>query len=318
MLVMGVYAPSVGYGFVYEDANDFQTSFRAWPGVSSFLQDARHLPFRSLTALSRYADVEAFGLDPWGFHLSNVAWHAVNVVGLLAIAWRVIGPLGAVMAAAIFAVHPIQVEAVAYVSSRAELVSVAGVLLALWAASVGSVAGAVVGLVCAVLGKETALVAWGLVPLWAWWTRAAFPVKGWLVAGAPVALIGVWAAVRLSGLPALDLAHLGETSASVVRLVGLVIVPWGFAIDHDWAAVPAIWQAASALGIGIVSCVAFVTPRHWLSFAWLWALVALAPRFVMVGVEGLHEHHFYLVMVGGCLGAGYFLAHNAPRRLSWV
>jgi MFS family permease len=77
------------------------------------------------------------------------------------------------------------------------MVAVPEMLLVLWATSAGSFAGAWLGVVVATLGKETSVVAWGLVPLWAAWTQPAFPLKKWSLAGVPLGLVGAWAAWRI-------------------------------------------------------------------------------------------------------------------------
>ena len=77
-----------------------------------------------------------------------------------------------------------------WVALRRPKSTVAIGLLALLSASLGSFAGAVVAVVVASVTKETAGVAWALVPLWAAWTRAAFPVKRWLIVAAIGLLIG--------------------------------------------------------------------------------------------------------------------------------
>jgi protein O-mannosyl-transferase len=106
-------------------------------------------PFRPLVNLSYALDHRFWGLDPFGYHLTSLALHVLNVAlffGLAAAlardrtAW---GPrqatagqpsarLAAFAAAALFAVHPLMTEAVGYASGRPEVLCGTFVLLSLW------------------------------------------------------------------------------------------------------------------------------------------------------------------------------------------
>ena len=315
--VLVVYGPTLGYPFVYEDLND-EGLFLAAPSWETFEISARLAPGRTLTKATYVVNQWLFGAEnPAGFHAFNVGLHLASVFLLWALARRVWAWPAALLAAGLFAVHPLQVEAVAYVSGRGDVVAACGVLLALWATSAGSVAGAGLGVVVAALGKETAIVAWGLVPLWATWTRAPFPVKRWLWTAAPALAIGVWVSQRMLVPVALDLPQITETATSIWRMVGLFWLPVGFTIDHDWQGVPLVWQAGAAgLSVGLtLYAVTFGWRRSWVALAWLWTVLALAPRFVVPVTEGLHEHHFYVPMIGWCLCAGGWLQETSAGRL---
>jgi protein O-mannosyl-transferase len=112
-------------------------------------------PFRPLVNLSYALDHHWWGVDPLGYHLTNVALHALNVAlffGLAAAlasdrtAWgprrQTAGPLpsphlAAFAAAALLAVHPVMTEAVGYASGRPEVLCGTFVLLAVWCAHRG-------------------------------------------------------------------------------------------------------------------------------------------------------------------------------------
>lgn len=317
MAVLVAYGPTLGYPFVYEDLND-PTRFLSQPDLWTTLSDARLNPLRLLTQLSYYANKMLFGAEnPVGFHAFSVGLHLAAVALLGALALRLWSPPAALLAAGLFALHPLQAEAVAYVSSRGDMVAACGVLLALRATSAGSFAGAWLGVVVASLGKETAIMAWWLVPLWAAWTQASFPMKRWLISGVPVALVAGVMLVKLRQPVALDPMQVAETFTSIWRMVGLLAVPVGFTIDHDWQGVP-LWLQAAALGasVGVTLASALAwRARPWWALAWLWTVVALAPRFVVPTVEGLHEHHFYVPMIGWCLCAGGWLHEHSAGRL---
>ena len=87
-----------------------------------------------LSWLSHMLDVQLFGLDPGAHHLVNVAFHALNaclVLAALHAVTRDFWPSAAV--ALLFAVHPINVESVAWIAERKNLLSTTFWLLAMWA-----------------------------------------------------------------------------------------------------------------------------------------------------------------------------------------
>ena len=73
-----------------------------------------------------------WGLQPFGYHLTSLLLHALNVVLAYAVARRLLGSRsGALVAALVFAVHPLQVEAVVWVAGRKTLLCSSFALLAL-------------------------------------------------------------------------------------------------------------------------------------------------------------------------------------------
>jgi tetratricopeptide (TPR) repeat protein len=86
--------------------------------VSSFLVGNYH----PLTVLSLAIDYAVYGLDPGGFHLTNIVIHASNVVLVFAFLQLLTGNLVASFIAALFfAIHPVHVESVAWISERKDV-----------------------------------------------------------------------------------------------------------------------------------------------------------------------------------------------------
>ena len=97
-----------------------------------------------LTWISHMADVQFFGTNPRGHHVVSVVLHAFNVVLLFFVLRRATGcVMRSAVVAALFAVHPLNVECVAWVAERKSLLSMFFLLLALaaygWYASKRSV-----------------------------------------------------------------------------------------------------------------------------------------------------------------------------------
>lgn len=77
-----------------------------------------------LTLVSHMLDVQLYGLNPKGHHFTSLLLHLANVLLLFAVLHRMTGrPLRSAAVAALFAVHPLRVESVAWVAGRKDLVS---------------------------------------------------------------------------------------------------------------------------------------------------------------------------------------------------
>jgi hypothetical protein len=79
-------------------------------------------------------DVQLYGLNPRGHHLSNVLFHTANILLLFWLLHYMTGALWrSALVAALFALHPINVESVAWVSERKNVLSTFFWMLTLWA-----------------------------------------------------------------------------------------------------------------------------------------------------------------------------------------
>ena len=69
-------------------------------------------------------DCQLYGLKPWGYHLTNVLLHAATAILLFLVLRRMTGDLWpSALVAAVFAVHPLRVESVAWVAERKDVLS---------------------------------------------------------------------------------------------------------------------------------------------------------------------------------------------------
>jgi Flp pilus assembly protein TadD len=87
-----------------------------------------------LTWMSHMLDCQWFGLRPGGHHLTSVLLHAANAMLLFVVLRRMTGALWRpALVAALFGLHPLHVESVAWVAERKDVLSTFFVMLALWA-----------------------------------------------------------------------------------------------------------------------------------------------------------------------------------------
>jgi tetratricopeptide (TPR) repeat protein len=113
--------PHVGTGLNIENARwAFANAYRATGGP--------------LTWLSHMLDVELYGLDPGAHHITNIAIHGAASLAALWALWTLTGALGpSAFVAALFAIHPMHVESVAWISERKDVLSAFFWFASLWA-----------------------------------------------------------------------------------------------------------------------------------------------------------------------------------------
>lgn len=139
VLTIALYLPALRNGFINFDDPDYVTgNAHVLRGLSwenfrwAFGTDNPAANWHPLTWLSHMSDVQAFGLNPLGHHLINILLMAVDVVLLFLFLAGTTGRLWRSAAvAAVFAVHPLNVEAVAWVAERKQVLSLLFMFLAL-------------------------------------------------------------------------------------------------------------------------------------------------------------------------------------------
>jgi protein O-mannosyl-transferase len=133
LLVLGtvaLYWPAMRCDFItfddpeYVTANPHVQGGLNWESVKWAFFNPVSANWHPLTVLSHMLDCQLFGLKPYGHHLVNVLWHALNVALIFALLRRLTGATWrSLLAAALWAVHPLRVESVAWVSERKDVLS---------------------------------------------------------------------------------------------------------------------------------------------------------------------------------------------------
>ena len=123
-VVLGFYNQVIHNGFVNYDDNGYITdnphvqAGLTWATVKWAFTTYAQANWHPLTWLSHALDFRLFGLNPAGHHYGNVLLHAANVVLLFLLLQSVTKfPWRSLMVAALFALHPINVESVAWAAS---------------------------------------------------------------------------------------------------------------------------------------------------------------------------------------------------------
>ena len=130
LVTLATYWPARHYDFVDYDDDDYVFNnpvVRAgltWPGFAWAFVDQHNSNWHPLTWLSHMADCQLFGLNPGATHLENVLFHCTNTALLLLLLETMTGAFWrSAFVAALFALHPLRVESVAWISERKDVLS---------------------------------------------------------------------------------------------------------------------------------------------------------------------------------------------------
>lgn len=138
-VTVAVYSPAIGHSFVVLDDREYVTAnphirSLGWETVKWAFTSTDAANWHPLTWLSHAVDYGLFGLSPAGHHLDSVLIHALNAVLLFLLLYWLTKRTGlSLLVAALFAVHPLNVESVAWVAERKNVLSTLFFLLALGA-----------------------------------------------------------------------------------------------------------------------------------------------------------------------------------------
>jgi len=335
-----LYVPTLSSAFLnYDDpayitANAHVLQGLSWKNVVWAFTATVEANWHPLTWLSHMTDVQLFGTNPRGHHAVNVLLHALNVVLLFLILTRATGHLQrSALVAALFAVHPLNVECVAWVAERKSLLSMLFLLLALaaygWYANKRSWERYWVLVLLFALGlaaKPMVVTLPILLLLWDYWplqriasnseASADRPVLFWLLAekiplfalSAASSWITLYAQNSGGALGSTELLPLGiriENGVySYVAYVGKGIWPSRLAVfyPHPEGSLP-IWKVFMAgllIATGTVLACRYRKNRGYLFTGWLWYLVAMIPMIgmVQVGRQAMADRYAYLPFVG--------------------
>lgn len=328
-ITFAVYAPVLSHGFVewddpfYVTENPHVRAGLTAGGIAWAFTSTQLANWHPLTWMSHMLDVSLFGLAPWGHHLTSLLLHLVNVA-LLFIALRRLtrAPWPSLAAAALFALHPLHVESVAWVAERKDVLSTACWFAALWAYAryverPGPARYVLVAL-CFVLGLlakpmlVTLPLTLLLLDLWplgraTGGVRSLAPLvveKLPLLAISLAAAATAWLAQRAFG--AVTDTSLGS------RLATAVLGYAGYLEKTSWPArlaafypyrahLPAGEVVASALVLVLVTAAVWLGRRRaYLPVGWLWYLVTLAPvaGLVRIGQQQMADRYTYVPLVG--------------------
>ncbi|RUO90021.1 tetratricopeptide repeat protein [Corallococcus sp. AB018] len=343
LAALAVYAPALTGGLVYDDyvlveANPWIRSAAALGDIFTqqlfgFVPSASASAafYRPMTHVLLLAVHGVAGTAPWGYHLMSLLLHTVASLLVWVLARRVLDgqrPGAGLVAGLLFAVHPVHVEAVAWVSAVMDVAATTAGLGMLACVAirplrpVRAVAGAGLWLV-ALLFKEVSAVLPGMLLAWELVDRAppsAEHKREWAWRYGPLVLAGtVYLALRLHAVggamvnsgwasvpPGLALFNALPLLAEHARLL---VLPSGLSVLHPFELVTSLTAVRAWVGLGVALGVAAGlvllrrrVPGAWLGLAWLILPLLPALHLRALGESAVSERYDYLPSVGFCLG----------------
>jgi protein O-mannosyl-transferase len=282
-----------------------------------------------LTWLSYMADFETFGSHPRGFHATNLALHVANSLLLFFLLARLTSaPWASAFVAAFFAVHPLHVESVAWISERKDVLSTLFWLLTMWAYTryaehrrlVWYLATAVF-LALGLMSKSMLVTLPFVLLLLDLWPlrRLVIGTPGWVRQASRLAAekvpflvlsaiasyltyIAQGEAVRTTR--DLALTHrLENTFVSYGRYIAKSFWPVDLTVFYPH---PVGWPAAMVAGtLLLVTALTFVAiltvrTRPYLFTGWFWFLGTLVPviGLVQIGNQSIADRYMYVPLIG--------------------
>jgi Flp pilus assembly protein TadD len=326
---LALYNPVSHHPFVNFDDDRYVTDnihVRAglhWETVTWAFSSFDEANWHPLTWLSHALDCQLFGQNPAGHHYVNVLLHALNAVLLFWVLWRATGSTGrSWIVAALFALHPINVESVAWVAERKSVLSMLFFLLALGAygwyvrkPAVGRYLAVAALFACGLMAKPMVitfpflLLLWDHWPLQRTWTFVNLalekvPLLALSAASAVVTMKAQRAGNAVGTMVEYPLAMRMENAAiSYARYLGKAIWPSALSPQYPYPEGELKWQAPVA-ALALVAITALVCTlgkqRRYLAVGWFWFLGALIPMIglVQVGSQAMADRYAYLPFVG--------------------
>jgi arylsulfatase A-like enzyme len=322
ILLLAAYLPSMQGEFLMSDfravVNNLQlTSLHGLLGIWSLPPIPEFIPmdqYQPLTYTLWWTERHLWGLDPRLYQLVSVALHTLNFL----LVWRLlarIGVRGALVAAAIFALHPVHVESVAWIYEQKNPLSGAFFFLALHAylnyeneRRRSWYLAALAFFAVALLSKASTVVLPAVILLHSWFRREPWNWKTlaatvpFFALGALMASVTIWYETSVAG--AAGDPYAAGVLERVVRAgwvtgfhAGKVLVPTGLAFLYPgWSTDTSDWFAyVPDLSIVVVLAVLWLRRETWGRPALLglgWYLVLLFP---VMGFFDIYYHQFSLL-----------------------
>lgn len=339
-----LYGPVRAHDFInYDDTeyvveNPHVNAGMSWPTVRWSLTASEQANWHPLTWLSHALDCQLFGLDPGSHHIVSLVIHTLNVLLVFFLLQRVTGTLGpSFLVAALFGWHPLNVESVAWIAERKNVLSTLFLLLTIgaygwYARKPGWKRLALtIGVFVLALASKPMVVTlpFALLLLDYWPVQR---VKGWIdasphfpvpqqslmrlvfekvplfVLSAAGSAITLWAQKSNDAVPSIQTfslsTRLGNALFSYLLYIWKIFWPVKLSIfyPHPGANL-SVWavslSAAVLSGISVVVWRQRVT-RPFLVVGWLWFLGTLVPviGIVQVGYQAMADRYAYVPLLG--------------------
>jgi tetratricopeptide (TPR) repeat protein len=347
ILVFTVFWQTVGYGFadfdddLYVYQNPMVLKGISLEGIGWAITHVVAGNWHPLTILLHMLDCQMYGLWAGGHHLTNVCLHAACSALLFLLLLEMTGKMWrSGFVAAVFAIHPLRVESVAWVSELKDVLSGVFFMLTLWAYvrytrqdSKGRYAMVLLWFALGLLSKPMLVTIPFVLLLLDYWPLGRFQnrsqLPGLLREKIPLFALSAASCVAtvlaqrqaIQSIEHFSLSlRIGNALVACVVYVGKLIWPTHLAILYPLLkdGVPA-WQVidATLLLMALTAGAWLLRRGHpYVIVGWLWYLGMLAPviGILQVGHQAYADRYTYLPQIGLCIAGAWMAADWAGRR----
>lgn len=328
LAVFLVFSGCLSNGFVGFDDNEYVyenpnvTGGLTSSAVVWALTTVSYFYWQPVTWLSHMLDCELFGLNPAGHHFTNLLLHSLNAVVFLLAVFRLTGDRNrSLVATALFAVHPLRVESVAWIAERKDLLGGLFFLLGILAyesyarrRSRGSYAAVIACYFLALAAKPTAITFPFVLLLLDYWPlsrlrpvsvilREKLPLFALTIGSAVLTYVGQKEAGAIVAREVVPLGlRLSNAAIAYWRYLAKLVIPLPLGAFYPYEASIPIWQALiAAAGLAAVSFLFLrIKDKPYLLMGWLWFLGAAVPMIgiVQAGLQSHADRFTYIPMMG--------------------
>ena len=281
-----------------------------------------------LTWFSLMLDYRLFGLNPAGYHLTNLGFHIANTLLLFYVLYLMTNALwSSVFVAALFALHPLHVESVAWISERKDVLSTFFWLLTMWfyvryvkRPSFASYMPVFITLSLGLMAKQMLVTLPFVLLLMDFWPlnrflNSKFSILNSIIEKIPLMCLSLIAslivlyvqsqATLVRGMHQFPVGfRIENVLLAYVGYIGKLFYPLNLGILYPYPLTnPPVWQVATA-GL-LLLCISiavfrFSHNRRWLIVGWLWYLGTLIPviGLVQVGLQSMADRYTYIPLTG--------------------
>jgi len=344
LITLSVYMQVVSFEFINYDTdryvyeNQYVKTGLTKKGISWAFSTLYASNWHPVTWLSHMLDVELFGLKPGFHHFNNVLFHSVNTLLLFWILARMTGDIWkSCLVAALFAIHPLHVQSVAWVAERKDVLStffgflaVGSYLRYVRCPKIGKYMPVLIFFVLSLMSKPMLVTLPFVLLLIDCWPLKRFnfqmhsesdgngsqrPAKVFLIVekiplllvSAASCMVTLYAQQGGGAVGSLALypLHLRIINAlvSYANYIGKMVWPVNLAVVYPYPGEFPVWQIWAACLI--LSGISFVVIKNyklrpWLLVGWLWYLGTLLPviGLVQAGSQAMADRYTYVPLIG--------------------
>jgi len=336
LMVWAVFGQTIRHGFVnYDDdayvyKNPDVSQGLTRNAVARVFTRSYVSNWHPVTMLSYLLDYEVDGLNPSGFHRTNVLLHMASAMALFLVLRSMTGSLWrSAFVAALFAIHPLRVESVAWIAERKDVLSGLFFMLTLGAYvryvhhpfSVGRYLPVLLLFALGMMSKPMLVTLPFVLLLLDFWPLKRFPTTGleksitrqlvlekvpFFALSALFCAITVWAQeVSIMTVDALPMPwRLANAAVVYIIYMGQTVFPADLAVfyPHQGTELP-VWKVGvSLVFLAGISLAVFIKrkKRPYLLTGWLWYLGMLVPvvGIMQVGQQAHADRYTYLPQIG--------------------